>query len=700
MAPGIDAPPAHRLTRRWAWIIAVILLALYAGMTLAASMGKGVSFDEGEELAVGYDIWLHHDFRMEGANGDFVKRWATLPFLVSKPTFPSMDNPAWRSAAPYVLGYRFLFSSGNVPPRMLLQARVMVALLGIATGLLVFYCSMEMFGPLGGLFSLALFVFSPDMLAFGGVVSTEMSICLTLLGSTWCIWRLLQRISWGRLVLGAVFLPLLFLAKATALVIFPITTVLLAVKLISGQPLEWRLGPRRIIHSRATQAAIFFALFVINGLWCWLCLWAHYDFRYAASPNATDPGIMAWVHTGTSPVNPSIQAVLSWGRRTQVLPEGYLDGIELLLSDNQARETFINGVWSVGSTPTFFPYTVWAKTPPVLWLLLILGLGWWIRRLLRSGSTKKSVHSAWINSTPWLIESVPYVALILVFVAVAQAQHLDIAHRHILPIYPPIDILAGGTIGLICLQRNRWTKGVIALLLFWYVGDSMAIYPNYLAYFSPSVGGSSEGYKRLAESSLDWGMDLPGLKSWLDKNNPGDRDAFYLSYFGTDNPDYYGIKSTRLPSFPAWQVEGVYSLDPGIYAISATLFESFDLKTMGPWNTVYEAAYQECLSNLKIYDQSRDKPDTRAALLNKFPDAFWQRQYRTFKILRFGRVCAWLRHHRQPDDNVGHSILIWRLKQTEINDALYGKPAELEAAPLGRKKPMLDLTETKPADSV
>ena len=41
-----------------------------------------------------------------------------------------------------------------------------------------------------------------------------------------------------------------------------------------------------------------------------------------------------------------------------------------------------------------------------------------------------------------------------------------------------------------------------------------------------------------------------------------------------------------------------------------------------------------------------------------------------------------MRHHRKPDDNVAHTILIWRLKQADLNDALYGQPAELATAPL------------------
>ena len=674
-----ESDPIHSApsTPRWVWIVALVLAGLYAGLALTASTKKGVSFDEGEELAVGYDIWLHHDFRMEGANGDFVKRWATLPFLISHPALPGANDPNWRSAMPYLLGYEFLFVSGNQPPRLLLQGRAMVVVLGLMTALLVFFCSREVFGSLGGLFSLALFVFSPDMLAFGGIVSTEMSVCVALLGATWCIWRLLHRVTWGRLLASLGFVALLFLTKATALIIFPLTAVLVAVKIFSGRPLEWQLGRPRVIRSRRAQAAIFLGLFLAHGFWCWVGLWAHYDFRYAASPMANDPGVAAWIHTGKSPVNPEMAAILSWGRRTHALPEGYLDGIELLLSDSKKRETFIDGQWSIGGTPAFFPYAIWAKTPPVLWLFIILGAAWWMNRRSRFAKQKKSVRPSRVNGAALWYGTVPYVALVAVFGAVALAQNMDIAHRHILPIYPPIYILAGGTIGMVCLQRKRWNKIVITLLMCWYAGDALAIYPNYLAYFSPVVGGSAQGYKRLSESSLDWGMDLPGLKTWLNKNNPGDRDAFYLAYFGTDNPDYYQIKSTRLPSYPAWEAEGVYDLHPGVYAISATLFESFYLETQGPWNPILEADYQTCLAGLQMFNATAKAPAERAALLKKYPSAMWLRTYGNYKKLRFGRLSAWLRHHRKPDDNVGHSILIWRLNQAELDEALNGTPAEM-----------------------
>ena len=128
-----DAPsqPARTLRRsNWPALAAFVLLSIYAAMSLGAALHKGASFDEQEELAVGYQIWTHHDFRMEGANGDLIKRWATLPYLFTRPTAAATDNDYWQKARAYRFGYEFFFQSGNAPEWLLLQGRAM-AVLGV-----------------------------------------------------------------------------------------------------------------------------------------------------------------------------------------------------------------------------------------------------------------------------------------------------------------------------------------------------------------------------------------------------------------------------------------------------------------------------------------------------------------------------------------------------------------------------------------
>jgi 4-amino-4-deoxy-L-arabinose transferase-like glycosyltransferase len=677
--PAIPCAPAQK-RQFWTSLGVALLLALYAAMALGASLHKGVSFDEGEELAVGYNIWVHHDFRMEGANGDLVKRWTTLPFLLTHPKPAPTDNDYWKQAKAYRFGYEFLFASGNAPEWLLLQGRIMAVLIGVATGWLIYYCSGELFGARGGFFSLILFVFSPHLLAFGGIVSTDMSACFTLLGATWCVWRLLHKATLGRLGLSLVFTGLLVLAKPSGLVIIPITAVMFAVKLMGRRPLEWRLGRPRVIVSRPAQLGVFCGMLALHAFAGWAMLWAHYDFRFKASPVPNDPEVIFRHAPVEDPVDPSVASFLAWSNKTHFLPEGFLQGIHALLASNDRRDAFMNGQWKIGGWNLFFPYTMWVKTSPALFLLLALGLaGWWRARrpgVLAAGGGPLE------NAVPSFYEGTPYFALAGIYFATALMQNVDIGHRHILPVYPPMYIFGGGAIALLWPLAKPFIRGLTVVLLIWFAGESLALYPNFLAYFNPLAGGSALGYEHLVDSSLDWGMNLPELKGWLDRNNPGQLNPVYLAYFGTDSPEYYGINSNRLPCYPDWRPHDVFGYGPGLYVISATLFESDYTLTFGPWSTKYEQDYQQYLHLMEVYEPALNDPVLHAQLLQIHPQEYWDDAFGIFEKLRFGRLCAWLRHNRPPDANVGYALLIWRLSAADLQAALLGPPPDIDDRPV------------------
>jgi Dolichyl-phosphate-mannose-protein mannosyltransferase len=676
--PSSAAGPSPRLV---GWLVAA-LLAIYAAVALVAAAHKGLSFDEGEQIAVGYDMWVRRDFRMETANGDLVKRWATLPLLISRPKLPPVTDPKWREGEPYVVGYEFFFRCGNREESLLRQCRAMMALLGMATGLLVFWCSRTVFGAVGGLISLAIFVLSPHMLAFGGTVATAMTLCPTLLAATWCAWRLMHRVSWGRLAASLAAAGLLVLAKLTAVVLLPIVVILVAVKLASGRALEWRLGRTRWIRPRWVQAGIFGGLIVLHAVVGWGFIWAQYDFRYAASPDPSNPAIVMRVRPYSDERDPTVRAALQWARRVHFFPEGFLHGTRWLLGSNDTREAFMHGEWTTGGWVSFFPYTLWVKTTPYLMVLLLLGAAgsWWRWRVVRREARDNAAGKGARGTNVSLYDLAPFVTLIGVYLTFALCQDLNIGHRHILPIYPAIYVLAGAA-GSLWTLRARWPRFAVLLALAAHVVDTGATFPDFLAYFSPLAGGPSQGYKMLVDSSLDWGMDLPGLKQWLEENNPGNREPVYLAYFGTDSPDHYGIKCRRLPGFFDWRPRQVYALEPGIYAISATLLQSVYTYTFGPWNSGYERRYQRTLHNLQVFEQAARVPGASQALLKQYPLAFWDHQYDAYEKLRFGRLCSWLRRSEEPDDDVGHSILIWRLDAGELRQALFAPPVEIDDRP-------------------
>jgi hypothetical protein len=221
------------------------------------------------------------------------------------------------------------------------------------------------------------------------------------------------------------------------------------------------------------------------------------------------------------------------------------------------------------------------------------------------------------------------------------------------------------------------SAALVVGLLGWHVVEALRISPNFLAYFNVLAGGPDEGYKHLVDSSLDWGQDLPGLKEWLDReglqgpNHP----PVYLSYFGSSHPRYYKIDANDLPGFPdRWTARVPGPLTGGVYAISATMLQAvYLLEAPGAWRPEYEKRYQDVLYNIRVYDSTRVDSTARAALRKQTGDDFWIKNFHLFERLRFARLAAYLRK-REPDTNIGHSILIYRLTDDEVAKAIAGPP--------------------------
>src|SRR5581483_7520524 len=93
-------------------LIAAALLTAYFLMAVSASRTKSPTFDESVHITAGYNAWVNHDQRFDPGNGDFVKRWATLPLLVTRPHFPPLSGENWRTAQFFTVSRDFMFNSG------------------------------------------------------------------------------------------------------------------------------------------------------------------------------------------------------------------------------------------------------------------------------------------------------------------------------------------------------------------------------------------------------------------------------------------------------------------------------------------------------------------------------------------------------------------------------------------------------------
>jgi hypothetical protein len=282
---------------------------------------------------------------------------------------------------------------------------------------------------------------------------------------------------------------------------------------------------------------------------------------------------------------------------------------------------------------------------------------------LRDGATMRSD----------LYRIAPLATLFVVYWAFSIASHLNIGHRHILPIYPVL-FIAAGALGAWLYTRRGIGRVAVVVLLGFQLFEALRIAPHYLAYFNAIGGGAENGYRRLADSSLDWGQDLPALKSWLSEN--AGSDPVFQSYFGTGKPSYYGLHAKQLPFVNGFKIPRPYvQLEAGVYCVSATMLTHVYSSIRGPWTVALEKEYQEHRALEPAFAAYAADSKQREELGRGAPEAKWRRTWVRHDELRFARLCYYLRV-RKPDAVIGYSQFVYRLSAGEVSAATAGSLRE------------------------
>ncbi len=653
---------------RVCWLLAISIALLHGFMAVTAINTKSPTFDEPQHLAAGFSYWVRNDFRLDPENGNLIARWAALPLLSARTRFLPPNDSAWQYADEGATAHRFLYELGNDPDRMLAQARLMMSIFGIGVCLLVYRIAREFFGGIGGLIAETLAAFDPNFLAHSALVTSDVAAAFFFTATIWSCWRLFQKISPARLTFAGLSLSGLFLTKFSAPIILPVVVIMLIWPIFSHQEIPLELFKFRVfVSTRWKKAFALVGAALFLGGTAVFAIWLSFSFRYSALTEI-GPSREVWNdrweavlldHTG-------IQNAIRYARARHLLPEAYLCGLAYTQKSAETRPAFLDGSWSIVGFASFFPRTFLYKTPLPILLLLLVAI---LTAITRWNKSPESQEPTWLTN--------PLLSFACIYGALAISSSLNIGHRHILPIYPAVFVGCGAVASL--LQRNRRTilAAAVAVLLLWQIGESLVIRPDYLAYFNQIAGGPSRGYHHLVDSSLDWGQDLPTLKRWIDNHSQVvDGKPLYLGYFGVADPRWYDLDAKRLPEDHLSGDRSFAPLRAGIYCVSATTLQSVYAPEIGLWARAYEQRYQAALAERELYRATASNSAERVALVANAGAVPWLKKNRTFERLRFERLCAYLRH-RRPAAQAGYSIFIFDLTEKELNQALYGPPAEL-----------------------
>jgi hypothetical protein len=302
-----------------------------------------------------------------------------------------------------------------------------------------------------------------------------------------------------------------------------------------------------------------------------------------------------------------------------------------------------------------------------------------------------------LRGQPIAFASLAPSAILVLLAVMFLTSAINIGERHLLPLYPPLIVLAGATLvggggdgsplGQQLGSAFRRVAGVLVLLAL-HATDVASRWPCSLAYFNQVVPRGRE-YRWLVDSNLDWGQDLRRLADFVGKQaRPA--EPVFVDYFGMAKvqdvlPDATPIGMAQQPGTPQ-------RLQPGLYCISATTLASVYDEPFGPWCQKFEDAYRVSVGFVReLTAATATGPDPAPILdavadwkaelgLQKLPAATPPEHVATyaFNTLQAGRLRAFLRH-REPDANVGGSFLVFRLSDADLSRALAGPPSELAA---------------------
>jgi hypothetical protein len=499
-------------------------VALQAGLAVHAMRGNSGTFDEGAHLPAGYTHLLLGDHRLNPEQPPLAKLLAAAPLLLVRPVMRE-DARSWTEARQWEFGRSFLYR-WNDADRLLFLGRLPIVALASCLLVAVFLEARRRFGDVAATASLGLAALSPDVLAHGALVTTDLAFALFFFLSVVAFSRVLEEATPRRIAAAGLATGAAFATKFSAPILVPVLLLL------------GLLGRHRRRLPSAFAGIAFLTLLVV---------WASYGFRPALSP---DPRVRAVQREGLeAPIESPLLRVAAAAGKAGLVPEDYARGLVFVMRHSEARPTFLLGALSDRGFPHYFLVTFLLKTPVPLLLLTALALVR-IGRLSRRDAT-----FLWLP--------------VLVYAAFTSTRGLQIGHRHLLPLYPFLFVAAGEAAARLRDWRRPAGMALAAALGLWYAGGTLRQHPHHLAYFNEIAGGPSNGWRLLVDSNLDWGQDLKRLATWMRENGVA---RVKLSYFGSADPWYYGIDAEPIPGYTSPHTPRVTrEIHPGdIVAVSAT----------------------------------------------------------------------------------------------------------------------------------
>ena len=247
----VSAGASHRHGRLKTALAVAGLLSVHLALAEQSLVMENPTVDEVVHLPAGLTYWQKGTFRLYHHNPPLVRMIAALPVISANPvTAPVYQQESWTrpDPSPTTFSQTFAYFNADRYFDLFRLARMVMPLFSMLGGLVVFDWSRRLYGDRGGLLSLCLWVFCPNILAHCRLITTDVGSTSLGVAATFVFWLYLRSPTWPKAVAAGVMLGLAELTKFSMLLLYAVWPLLWLVRLSL-------VGPRTQIVRRAAMGA-------------------------------------------------------------------------------------------------------------------------------------------------------------------------------------------------------------------------------------------------------------------------------------------------------------------------------------------------------------------------------------------------------------------------------------------------------------
>lgn len=383
----------------------------------------------------------------------------------------------------------------------IISGRYVSLLATILLSLVIYYWSDKLYGKSAGLFSFFIFLISPDFLAHGIFVSSDIFACLFMTLCLLYLWKYCREKKTKDFVLMSLFTSMALISKFSMVHLLLIIPALLILNFLFQKN---GTEHRRFLTGKG------FLLFLIFLCSNWLVISAAHLF-YGMFLPLNDYHFMSGTFTG-------IQSLFHFAGNYLFipLPSSYISSMDAVMYFDHLGggvpgslngPPYILGMNSIHGFRYYYFVVLFYKLPIPVWILVVL--------LLFTVFKKNFNRSFWKNEM-FLLLPVIYFLVYLNFFYSTQ-----VGIRHIMIIFPLLYISFGSIFKYL---SSRMSYYLLPLILVFQLVSVSFYFPHFLPYTNEFIRNKRMAYRKIADTNICYGEGAVFLKKYLKKN----KDAVYL----------------------------------------------------------------------------------------------------------------------------------------------------------------------------